>query len=341
MNRPDVIDRLRDAFPSIRGFGFALIRADLRMRRVCDGMAVLDAAVNRPAELTQLGVRPAQLTALTALATAVDALADLHVAEAALGVVKGPLGRRLGGDSRGGRPGAAPDFDVVRTPRAGRVVNTVAVVVLPNANAPTGTRPSPAALADPAVARYLDDRAGDPAGPAWTWTSLDAAGAQIGTVTLAAIGLRPCDTVGLGAGNLRDVVRDVSGAAGLGPADPPGHAVVRALAAALAGFPALAEDVGGAVDPRAPSSPSWRSATRRCATRRLPRPPTRARRPPPPPPRPRGERRSDGSHGGESRPSPPTPTTRPSEAWPTASAARPRCSSAGSPSRREPERTRR
>ena len=84
-------------------FGFALIRADLRMRRVCDGMAVLDAAVNRPAELTQLGVRPAQ--PLMALATAVDALADLHVAEAALGVVGR---RRLGGDSRGGRPGPPP-----------------------------------------------------------------------------------------------------------------------------------------------------------------------------------------------------------------------------------------
>jgi hypothetical protein len=70
-----------------------------------------------------------------------------------------------------------------------------------------------------------------------------------GAVTLANVGLRPCDTVGLGTGNLRDVVRDVSGAAALGPADPPGHATVRATAAALDGIPAVAEDVGGPPDP--------------------------------------------------------------------------------------------
>jgi hypothetical protein len=245
VNRPNVIDRLRAAFPTILGFA----RADLRMRRVCNGMAVLDAAENRPDELSQLGVRPAQLTALAALAAAIDALADLHVAEATLGVVKGRTATVATSTAAAGGQAPPPDFDVVRTPRAGRVVNTVAVVVLPDAAAPTGARPSPAAIADPAVAAYLDDRAGDPAGAAWTWTMLDTAGAPVGTTTLAGIGLRPCDTVGLGTGNLRDVVRDVTGAAGLGTVDPPGHAVVRALAAALAGVPALPEDVGAPADP--------------------------------------------------------------------------------------------
>ncbi len=245
VNRPDVIDRLRAAFPTILGFA----RADLRMRRVCNGTAVLDAAENRPAELSQLGVRPAQLTALAELAAAIDALADLHVAEATLGVVKGRTATVAASTAAAGGQGPPPDFDVVRTPRAGRVVNTVAVVVLPDATAPTGARPSPAAVADPAVAAYLDARAGDPAGAAWRWTMLDAAGAPVGTTTLDDIGLRPCDTVGLGTGNLRDVVRDVTGAAGLGPIDPPGHVIVRALAAALAGVPALPEDVGAPADP--------------------------------------------------------------------------------------------
>ena len=42
MNRPDVIDRLRAAFPTIRFFA----RPALLVRRVCDGTAVLDAAAN-------------------------------------------------------------------------------------------------------------------------------------------------------------------------------------------------------------------------------------------------------------------------------------------------------
>ena len=100
-----------------------------------------------------------------------------------------------------------------------------------------------------------------------------------GNVTLAGIGLRPCDTVGLGTGNLRDVVRDVSGAAALGPADPPGHAIVRALAAALAGVPALAEDVGAPPDPAGAAGRRARATLRRrCATPPSPRPPTRAQR---------------------------------------------------------------
>jgi hypothetical protein len=245
VNRPDVIDRLRAAFPTIQVF----VRSDLRVRRVCNGAAVLEAAETRPDDLRQLGVRVAQVTALQELAAAVDALADLHVAEAVFGVVKGRTANVASATTAAGGQAPPPAFDVVRTPRSGRVVNTVAVVVLPNAAAPGGARPSPAALADPAVAAYLDARSGKASSPAWTWTTLDAAGQPLATVALANIGLRPCDTVGLGTATLRDVVREVSGAAGLGPVDPPGHAVVRALAAAFAGVPALAEDVGAEPDP--------------------------------------------------------------------------------------------
>ena len=246
MNRPDVIDRLRAAFPSTLGRGLA--RLDLRTRRVCDGVAVLEAAEHRPAELSQLGVASAQLAALAELAAAVDALADLHVAEATLGVVKGRPAVTSAATTAAAGQAPPPDFEVVRTPRGGRVVNTVALVILPGAAPPTGARPSPAAVADPAVAAYLDERCGDPAGADWIWVTLDATGTPVGAVSLADVGLRPCDTVGLGIGGLRDVVRDVSGAAALGPEDPPGHAMVRELATALAGVPAQPEDVGAPAD---------------------------------------------------------------------------------------------
>jgi len=240
VNRPDVIDRLRDAFPSLPFF----VLGFMRIRRVCDGAAVLDAAVNRPGELTDLGVRAAQIAALKELAAAVDALADLHVAEAVLGVVKGRTATAAASTTAAGGQAPPPDFEVVRTPRSGRTVNTVALVVLPNAPTPGGAQPSPVALADPAVAAYVDARAGAAAGPSWTWRKLDSEGASAGTATLADVGgLRPCDTVGLGIAQLRELVREAAGAAALGPDDPAGPAVVRSLAAALAGAPALTEDV--------------------------------------------------------------------------------------------------
>ena len=243
--RPIVVDRLRAAFPTVRG----PFRREMSIRRVCDGAAVLDAAQNRPGELTQLGVRVAEVSALVDLAVAVDALADLHVAEAALGVVRGRSAAVSAATSSAAGQAVPPIFDVVSTPRDGRVANTVALLVLPEAPAPTGATPSPAAIADPAVAAYLDERSGAATGPNWTWRTVDSAGQPAGPVTLAQVRLRPCDTVGLGRGNLRDVVREVSGAAGLDPGDAPGHATVRSLAAALAGVPAASQDAGAPVDP--------------------------------------------------------------------------------------------
>jgi hypothetical protein len=242
--RPIVIDRLRATFPLIHG----VFRREMSIRRVCDGAAVLDAAQNRPGDLTQLGVRVAEVQGLVELAVAVDALADLHVAEAALGVVRGRSAAVSAATSAAAGQAVPPIFDVVSTPRAGRVANTVALLVLPDAPAPTGAQPSPAAIADPAVAAYLDELAGAANGPNWTWRTVDATGQPAGTVTLAQVRLRPCDTVGLGRGNLRDVVRVVSGAAGLDPADAPGHATVRSLAAALAGVPAARQDTGATAD---------------------------------------------------------------------------------------------
>ncbi len=169
------------------------------MRRPCDGAAVLDAAGEharrpRPARRARRRRSPRS----PSWRAAVDALADLHVAEAVLGVVKGRTAAVAAATTAAAGAGPPPDFDVVRTPHGGRVVNTVVLVVLPDVATPTGPHPSPAALADPAVAAYLDERAGRPAGAAWRGRRVDEAGQPLGTVTLADVGLRPCDTVGLG-----------------------------------------------------------------------------------------------------------------------------------------------
>ena len=112
VSRPDVIDRLRVAFPTIRFFaGPALL-----VRRVCDGAAVLETAVERPADLSQLGVRPGPLAALVELATAVDALADLHVAEATLGLVRGRPAAVSAATMAAAGQAPPPSFEVVRTP---------------------------------------------------------------------------------------------------------------------------------------------------------------------------------------------------------------------------------
>ncbi len=242
--RPDVVDRLREAFPLTIGPGLGFSTRLSRIRRTCNGIAVLEAAESDSARLAGLGVRPQQLTALAELGTAVDALTDLHIAESALGVVQHRPSLVSSSTAAAAGEGLPPAFTFPDTPRTGVAVDSVAVVVLPDTAAPTRRAASPAALADPAVAAYLDDRGGPPNGPRWRWQRLDANGRPAGPVTLEDIGLRPCDTVGLAPGNLRDTIIAASGASGLAPGDPLGPAVVRAVAAAIAGVPATAADVG-------------------------------------------------------------------------------------------------
>ena len=250
VGRPDVVDELRAAFPLTLGLGAAAVAVPrlARIRRGCNGVAVLDAATTDPARLQGLGVRQRQLTSILQLAEAVDALADLHVAEGALGLVQHRPALVSSSTSAAAGESPPPRFTFPQTPRTGVAVDSVVVVVLPDARRPSGPRPSPARLADPAVAAYLDKQAGPADGPRWTWTRLDASGQPDGTVTLVEVGLRPCDTVGLGQQNLRDVIVTASGAAALDGDDPQGPGIVRSLAAAIAGVPAEVSDLGAAAD---------------------------------------------------------------------------------------------
>ena len=251
VGRPDVVDELRAAFPLTSALGPNIVIPPrvIRIRRGCDGGAVLDAARDHPATLLGLGVRPRQLTAIVQLAEAVDALADLHVAEGALGLVQHRPALVSSSTSAAAGESPPPRFTFPQTPRAGVAVDSVVVVVLPDARRPSGARPSPARVADPAVAAYLDEHTGPAGGPRWTWKRIDGSGQPDGTVSLADVGLRPCDTVGLGRENLRDVIVAASGAAALDAEDPPGPGIVRRLTAAIGGVPAEVSDVGDQADP--------------------------------------------------------------------------------------------
>ncbi len=243
--RVTVIDRLRDAFPLSTG----LEVRRRRVSRVCNGVAVLEAATTNPTSLQSLGVTQGALAALTSLAEAVDALADLHVAESAYGVVKHRTSLVSSASAAAAGEAPPPDrFEVAGTPRTGTAVESTVVVVLPDVPRPTGSAVSPARIADPSVAAFLDDRGGDPDGPQWRWQVVDDNGIGAGTLTLAGIGLRPSDTVGMGVSNLRDTLLAVSGVTALGDGDPAGPAMVRLWATALDGVPAVEPDLGPGED---------------------------------------------------------------------------------------------
>lgn len=239
VGRPDVIDRLRDAFPQQPTF----LRPHFRLRRTIDGPAVLGAAVDTPATLTGLGVTTEQVAELVELANGIDAFADLQVAEATHGVVTGRSATVAAAAEAAAGVGIPSEPGVIRTRRDGRTLETTVAVVLP---VPPSAGEGPAALADPAVAAFLDERAGDPTGPAWQWTTHDDAGQPQGTVTLDDVGLRPCETVLLGIDQLRALAASVAGAPSLAPDDPTGPRLVRTWATAITGSVNVGDDIAAA-----------------------------------------------------------------------------------------------
>ena len=169
------------------------------------------------------------------LAAHVDALADLQVAEAVSGLVRGRPATVAASTAAAAGTGRLTDLDVIRTPRIGRSVTSVVLVLLPP---PTGSPGRPTEIADHAVAAFLDDHAGDPDGPDWAWNSPGNA-----PITLADVGLRPSDTLGLGADNLTQVIKDATGLTDVVPGPVPGHDRIRCWAAALAGKPGTPTDL--------------------------------------------------------------------------------------------------
>ena len=218
----------------------------------------------RPARSPRLGVTAAHLAELVELSNAIDAFADLQVAEATHGVVTGrPAAVAAAAEAAAG-VGIPPEPGVIRTRRDGRTLDTTVAVVLP---VPASAGEGPAAVAEPAVAAFLDERAGDPAGPAWQWTTLDDAGQPQGTVTLDDVGLRPCETVLLGIDQLRALAASVADAPSLAPENPGGPRLVRTWATAIAGSVNVGDDIAAAASVHG-RPPSWRRDSMRCASRR-------------------------------------------------------------------------
>jgi hypothetical protein len=158
------IDALRAAFP---------VRTEHAGRRVCDGLAVLDAD---PATLPLDGQAPT--VGFAALRDALDTYSDLLVAEAVYEVVQGRA--ETAGASMDAAAGRArpPDLDVLHTDREGRSIATACVLVLEDVPTPepTDDRPlatlSPGEVAEPALAALLTTHLGGP--QAWRWTLTDA-----------------------------------------------------------------------------------------------------------------------------------------------------------------------
>jgi hypothetical protein len=229
------IDNLRTKFP---------VRTEHAGRRTCDGIQVLAAATATPpdARLAGSGLDAADIASIQALAVTVDAYADLLVAEAvheALGGRAEAAGHTMEAAAGLGVP---PDLDVLATPRSGRALRTTVFVALPAAATPAATERSPAVIASPAVAAWLEAASGIAGGPSWTW-HVQVAGADT-PVTLAQIGLEPADALVVQPPVLD---RMATAAAGGDPATtvaPSGPEVVRRLAATFAVSPVTGAHLG-------------------------------------------------------------------------------------------------
>ncbi len=226
VGNPAQIDTLRTNYP---------IRAEHAGRRVCDGVAVLAA---NPAAL---GLPAATLNRLAQLRRALDTYGDLLVAEAVHHVVSGR------GETAGAAMDAAaglaqpPTLEVLHTPRSGRTVATTAVFCLPDAPAPAITLDtSPTLVADPAFAAFVQSVTGPATAQAWSWQVDPPAGGAV-TITLADVGLAPCDAAVLPEQTIRRLVAAAGGASATVSDTSPGrltHRRVRSLVGLARGEPA-------------------------------------------------------------------------------------------------------
>jgi hypothetical protein len=187
--QPDRVQVLRDQFP---------IRSEHAGRRTCDGQAVLKDGL---ATLNAMALSPEQLAALAELRTVTNTYGDLLVADAVHHVVSGRPEKA--GEAMEAAAGLElpPEFDVIRTPHSGHTVSTTVWFALPDVELPADTsQVGPAALADAAVAAYVEQRV-----PVdrWRWKVKRKTGSHV--VTLADLGLSVADTLAYSQDGLRQL----------------------------------------------------------------------------------------------------------------------------------------
>lgn len=185
VGRIDDIATLRSTFP---------VRTEHAGRRVCDGLAALDADPF-PAALD-----PEQTQAIADLRAALDTYGDLLVADAVHHLVEGRAdiaGQVMDAAAGLSRP---PELSLLRTARDGRAVSTSVALALPHvAGEALPAAPadrallSPAATLDPSVAAALAANAG----AASEWDFVLGPADTPATVTLADLALTPADALAL------------------------------------------------------------------------------------------------------------------------------------------------
>lgn len=185
------VQQLRDDFP---------LRSEHAGRRVCDGLAVLEA------DSASLPFDAGQLEALEPLRRALDTYGDLLVAEAVYHVVSGRGDVAAAAMDAAAGLGAPPKLESISTRRTGRAVNTNVIVALPPAPDPSeDLHSSPGEIADPAVADFLADELGPANAAPWRWPVLTP-GSEVEQVMLSDTGLGIVDTLALSEEDLVRIV---------------------------------------------------------------------------------------------------------------------------------------
>lgn len=146
-------------------------------RRVCDGLAVLEA----PAASV-----PPETGPLDDLRQVLDTYADLLVADAVHDVVSGRAAQAQESMEAAAGLAAPPELRLLKTRRQGVSVRTTVLIALPPPD-PAADQASPVTLADPALAALLTAELGPAA--RWAWTSTAA------TIDLGDLGLDVADVV--------------------------------------------------------------------------------------------------------------------------------------------------
>lgn len=184
-------------------------------RVVCQGEQAL-AGLLGPTPPPAIALGPEQRESLEELRAALETLADLVQLEGVHATTTRSTGRTAAAMDVAAGAGPFPELRFPVTPATGLEVATVVLSVLPGPD-PAGVAPRAAALAEPAVAAYLERVLGT----GWTWTGTFEGGATT-TVTLADLGLAPVEALAWSPDQLRALAASAMGARGVGVSDATG-----------------------------------------------------------------------------------------------------------------------
>jgi hypothetical protein len=240
---PARIKALRRHFPLYKRFR----NTPAAERRACDGYELLQVPATDPRLTGTLPVE--ELAALEPLREIVETYGDLLLADSAFHLLAGNAARAGAVMDAAAGLTEPPELHVLRTPRTGRAALSTVLTVLP---APAVPLDGPAALADAAVAGFLQAELDPIARPElWTWTVQLDVGTS--TVTLGDLGLTVAESLALTLDELNRLAVEEANGAGLAAPPPAGRDRAERLARALGGQPAVPQDIatGAPLDDRA------------------------------------------------------------------------------------------